>query len=77
MDPVDALNEIAFWLERDLASPFKTKAFRTAATVIAAMPAAEVKNRALDGSLKGVKGLGDTTLEVIREAERRYDLDLG
>ena len=34
MDAVDALNEIAFWLERELAPTFKVKAFRTAAATI-------------------------------------------
>jgi putative hydrolase len=68
MDPVAALNEIAYWLERDLASPFKTKAFRKAADVIAPMPPDEVKQLALSGALKTTKGIGGTTFEVIREA---------
>ena len=63
MDAVDALNEIAYWLERELASSYKTKAFRHAAAAIAGKPVEKVA----DGSLK-VKGVGDTTLEVIREA---------
>jgi putative hydrolase len=68
MDPVEALNEIGYWLERELASPFKTKAFRKAAAVISAMPAAEVAEKALNGELKTTKGIGGTTYEVIREA---------
>jgi putative hydrolase len=68
MDPVAALNEIAYWLERDLASPFKTKAFRKAADVIAPMPPEQVKELALNGALKTTKGIGGTTFEVIREA---------
>ena len=43
MDPVDALNEIAYWLERGLASSYKTKAFRHAAE------AGECVVSALDG----------------------------
>lgn len=66
MDPVAALDEIAYLLEREVASPFKTKAFRTASAAIAGMP--DVAERALDGRLKGTKGIGDTTLEVIRQA---------
>jgi putative hydrolase len=68
MDPVDALAEIAYWLERDLASPFKTKAFRRAAEVISPLPKAELRELALGGGLAGLKGIGGTTLEVIRQA---------
>ena len=68
MDPVAALNEIAYWLERELASPYKTKAFRHAAAVIAALPAAEVAERGATGSWTGVAGVGGSTAEVIREA---------
>ena len=68
MDPVAALDEIAYWLERELASPFKTKAFRHAAAVIAALPAAEVAERGAAGNWTGVAGVGGSTAEVIREA---------
>ncbi|MDQ1556283.1 MAG: putative hydrolase [Actinomycetota bacterium] len=68
MDPVDALNEIAYLLERDLASSFKTKAFRTAAGVLAAVPVEERADRVESGALKGTKGIGGTTYEVILEA---------
>jgi putative hydrolase len=68
MEPVDALAEIAYWLERDLASPFKTKAFRRAAEVISPLPQAELRELALRGGLAGMKGIGGTTLEVIRQA---------
>ena len=68
MDPVAALNEIAYWLERELASPFKTKAFRHAASVIAALPASEVAERGREGRWNGVSGVGGSTAEVIREA---------
>jgi putative hydrolase len=68
MEPVDALAEIAYWLERDLASPFKTKAFRRAAEVISPLPKAQLRELALGGGLAGMKGIGGTTLEVIRQA---------
>jgi putative hydrolase len=68
MDPLDALNEIAYLLERDLASSFKTKAFRTAAGVLAAVPVEERADRVATGALKGTKGIGGTTYEVILEA---------
>jgi len=68
MDPVAALNEIAYWMERELASPFKTKAFRHAASVLAALPAAEVAERGAAGRWTGVAGVGGSTAEVVREA---------
>jgi putative hydrolase len=68
MDAVDALNEIAFWLERELAPSFKVKAFRNAADVIRGLDPAEVAERARDGRLKRIKGIGGRTYEVIRQA---------
>ena len=68
MRAVDALGEIAFWLERDLASPFKTKAFRKAAEVIRPLSDAELAAQVADGRLKSTKGIGGTTFEVIAEA---------
>lgn len=68
MDPVDALTEIAYLLERSLASSFKTKAFRTAATVLDNIPEGERAEKARNGSLKRTKGIGGTTFEVITEA---------
>ena len=68
MDPVAALEEIAFLLERDRASSFKSKAFRRAADVIGAYSAEELAARVHDGRLKRTKGIGDTTYAVIAEA---------
>jgi putative hydrolase len=68
VDPVDALNEIAYLLERERASEFKTRAFRTAAIVLAGIPADQRKARVASGELKKTKGIGGTTYEVIVEA---------
>ena len=68
MDAVDALNEIAFWLERELAPTFKIQAFRKAAGIIAGLDAEELAARVRDGRLKRTKGIGDRTFQVIREA---------
>jgi putative hydrolase len=68
MDPVDALNEIAFWLERELAPTFKVQAFRKAAAIIAAVEPEELRARARDGRLKRMKGIGERTHQVIQEA---------
>lgn len=68
MDAVDALNEIAFWLERGRAATFKVQAFRKAAAAIGALGPAEVDVRARNGRLKSMKGIGDRTFTVIRQA---------
>ncbi|MEN3345244.1 MAG: putative hydrolase [Arthrobacter sp.] len=68
MDAVDALNEIAFWLERELAPTFKVQAFRKAAGIIGGLSPEELAERARDGRLKNMKGIGDRTFEVIRQA---------
>lgn len=68
MDAVDALNEIAFWLERELAPTFKVQAFRKAAGIIADLEPADLAARAGDGRLKRTKGIGDRTFQVISEA---------
>ena len=68
MDAVAALNEIAFWLERGRAATFKVQAFRKAAGVIAPLPPEEVADRVRSGRLKSMKGIGDRTYQVIRDA---------
>lgn len=68
MDPIAALEEIAFLLERDRASAFKSKAFRKAAGIIGDLPAAELAERVHDGRLKRTAGIGDTTFAVIADA---------
>ncbi|WP_434620176.1 PHP domain-containing protein [Arthrobacter sp. A5] len=68
MDAVDALNEIAFWLERELAPTFKVQAFRNAAEAVSGLAPEELVERARDGRLKRMKGIGARTFEVISEA---------
>jgi len=66
--PLAALEEIAFLLERDLASPYRTKAFRGAAAAIDGVSEEELRARAPEGSLKRIAGVGDRTAGVIAEA---------
>lgn len=68
MDAVAALNEIAFWLERERAATFKVQAFRKAAGIVAALDPSDVAARARDGRLKSMKGIGDRTYQVVRQA---------
>jgi putative hydrolase len=68
VDPNDALDEIAFWLERGLAPTFKVQAFRKASAIIAPLSADELAARVEDGRLKRTKGIGDRTFQVISQA---------
>ena len=68
MDALAALNEIAFWLERERATTYKVQAFRKAAGLIGGFSPAELAARRADGRLKRMKGIGDRTFEVIAQA---------
>jgi putative hydrolase len=68
MDAVDALNEIAFWLERGTAPSFKVQAFRRAAATISGLGPDELAEQIRTGRLKRTRGIGERTFEVIRQA---------
>lgn len=68
MEPVDALHEIAFWLERDLAPTFKVQAFRKAAAAIDGVDRSGLEARLASGALARTKGVGSRSLEVIGQA---------
>ena len=68
MDPVAALEEIAFLLERDRASSYKSKAFRRAAAIIEEFAPDDLAARVRDGRLKRTPGIGSSTYTVIAQA---------
>lgn len=68
MDAAEALNEIGFWLERQLAVTYKVEAFRKAAVIIEDLTQDELAKRLDSGALKRTKGIGERTFTVIKQA---------
>lgn len=68
MSPEVALARVVHCLDRALASPYKTKAFVRALDVVRSTDAVELAERARDGRLGDLDGIGDATASVITEA---------
>ncbi|MBT2587455.1 PHP domain-containing protein [Arthrobacter sp. ISL-95] len=68
MDPLEALDEISFWLERSQAPTFKVQAFRKAADAARKLPPDDLKKLVGSGRITSLKGVGNRSAEVITQA---------
>ncbi|WP_066911615.1 PHP domain-containing protein [Millisia brevis] len=68
LDPVVALREVAFWLERSRNPTRRVQAYRKAADIIGALPDAQRQRIAATDDWQSLKGVGPKTAAVARQA---------
>jgi putative hydrolase len=67
-DPVADLRQIAFLLERSGEPSYRVRAFRKAAATVAALDATELADRAANGTLRELAGIGEVTARTVAES---------
>ena len=70
MSPIEALRRICFLLERGRESSYRVDAFRKASDAITLITDDELGERVKAGTLKQIKGIGDSSAAIIGQAAR-------
>ncbi|MEA3018729.1 MAG: putative hydrolase [Actinomycetota bacterium] len=67
MEPVEALERIAYLLDRAREKTYRVRAYQHAADVVKALPAGELAERVQRGTLEELEGIGPKTASIIHE----------